>query len=153
MYRMQASQGTLRPTKSVHSRSLKIDSSVATARQNFPHLVLGVRREIYNALSIHRSGEHQPASMCNPFLYFFPEPLTRSCRRVEEMARELETLRNQREENGLKSTISPETQFDSPDSTLEQSGTAVVTDFGSREQYQLGEFVIDRNTVIDMFKM
>lgn len=69
------------------------------------------------------------------------------------MARELETLRNQREENGLKSTISPETQFDSPDSTLEQSGTAVVTDFGSREQYQLGEFVIDRNTVIDMFKM
>ena len=69
------------------------------------------------------------------------------------MARELETLRNQREENGLKSTISPETQFDSPDSTLEQSGTAIVTDFGSREQYQLDEFVIDRNTVIDMFKM
>ena len=69
------------------------------------------------------------------------------------MARELETLKSQREEIGLKSTVSPDTQFDSPDSTLEQSGTAIVTDFGTRDQYQIDDFVIDRNTVVDMFKM
>ncbi|KAF1971835.1 hypothetical protein BU23DRAFT_470039 [Bimuria novae-zelandiae CBS 107.79] len=69
------------------------------------------------------------------------------------MARELETLRNQREDNGLKSTMSPDTQFDSPEYTLEQSGTAVVTDFGSKEHYQLGDFIIDRDTVVGMFKI
>jgi hypothetical protein len=72
---------------------------------------------------------------------------------VEEMARELETLKSQREESGHKSTVSPDTHFDSPDSTLEQSGTAIVANFGTREQYQIGNFVIDRNTVVDMFKL
>ena len=69
------------------------------------------------------------------------------------MARELETLRNQREENGVKSTASPDTHIDSPDFTFAQSGLAVVTDFGSREQYRIGDFTIDRNDTVDMFKV
>ncbi|KAF9734089.1 hypothetical protein PMIN06_008064 [Paraphaeosphaeria minitans] len=74
-------------------------------------------------------------------------------KRVEEMAKELETLRNQREDNGFKSTVSPDTHFDSPESALKQSGTAVVTDFGIKEQYQLENFVIDKGTVADMIKV
>ncbi|KAL5440875.1 hypothetical protein PMIN07_007981 [Paraphaeosphaeria minitans] len=69
------------------------------------------------------------------------------------MAKELETLRNQREDNGFKSTVSPDTHFDSPESALKQSGTAVVTDFGIKEQYQLENFVIDKGTVADMIKV
>lgn len=69
------------------------------------------------------------------------------------MAKELETLRNQREDNGLKSTVSPDTHFDSPEYALEHSGTAMVTDFGTKDQYQLESFTIDRNTVADVFKM
>lgn len=82
--------------------------------------------------------------------------LTVRCRRVEEMARELEALRSQREENGLKSTVSPsiaDTTFDSPEYTLEQSGTAVLSDFGLKDQYHLGPFVLDRDTVVEIFKM
>jgi hypothetical protein len=79
--------------------------------------------------------------------------LTWNDRRVEEMAKELETLRNQREDNGFKSTVSPDTDFDSPEYALEQSGTAVVTDFGIKEKYQLEDFVIDKNTATDMIKM
>jgi hypothetical protein len=75
------------------------------------------------------------------------------------MARELETLRQQtqREENGLKSTVSPltssETTFDSPEYSLEQSGTAVISEFGMQDQYQLGTFSIDQDTVIELFKV
>lgn len=77
-------------------------------------------------------------------------------RRVEEMARELEALRNQKDDTGLKSTVSPslpDSTFDSPEYSLEQSGTAVLIDFGLKDQYQLGPFVIDRETVIDIFKV
>lgn len=72
------------------------------------------------------------------------------------MARELEVLRSQREENGHKSTLSPslpDTTFDSPEYTLEQSGTAVLSDFGLKDRYYLGSFSIDRDAIIDMFKM
>ncbi|KAJ4303014.1 hypothetical protein N0V90_001905 [Kalmusia sp. IMI 367209] len=69
------------------------------------------------------------------------------------MAKELEALRNQREDNGLKSTVSPDTQFDSPEYTLEQSGTAVLMEFGLKGQYELGACVLDRNTVVEIFKM
>jgi hypothetical protein len=68
------------------------------------------------------------------------------------MAKELETLRHQREDNGFKSTVSPDTHFDSPEYALEQSGTAVVTDFGIKEEYQLEDFVIDRDTAADVIK-
>lgn len=79
--------------------------------------------------------------------------LTHEHRRVEEMAKELESLRNQREDNAFKSTVSPDTQHESPDSVLDQSGTAVVTDSGTKEQYQLESFVIDRTTVTEMINM
>jgi hypothetical protein len=77
-------------------------------------------------------------------------------RRVEEMARELEVLRSQREENGHKSTLSPslpDTTFDSPEYTLEQSGTAVLIDSGMKDRYHLGSCVVDRDTIVDIFKM
>lgn len=69
------------------------------------------------------------------------------------MAKELETLRHQREDNGFKSTMSPETHFESPEYSFEQSGVAVITDFGTKERYELENFVIDRNTVAEVFKM
>lgn len=73
------------------------------------------------------------------------------------MARELEALRNQRgDDNGLKSTVSPSNPdtFDSPEYTLEQSGTAVLSEFGlNQEHFQLGTFVIDRENVIELFKV
>jgi hypothetical protein len=72
------------------------------------------------------------------------------------MARELEVLRSQREDNGQKSTLSPslpDTSFDSPEYTLEQSGTAVLSDFGLKDRYYLGSVSIHRDTVIEMFKM
>lgn len=69
------------------------------------------------------------------------------------MAKELEALRNLKEEGSMKTTVSPDTHYEPSEQTLEQSGTGVVTEFGSREQYQLGSFVLDRDAIIEIFEM
>lgn len=82
-----------------------------------------------------------------------------SNRRVEEMARELETLRQQREELGSKLTASPSTNneagsatYGSPEDTVEQPGVATINEFGMKDKYHLDDdFIIDKATVIDIF--
>ncbi|KAF2637852.1 hypothetical protein P280DRAFT_492219 [Massarina eburnea CBS 473.64] len=73
------------------------------------------------------------------------------------MARELEALRHHKEEIGQKSTVSPstnnETTFESPEYALEVSGTAVISEFGMKDQYKLDTFVIDQDTVIEIFRI
>jgi hypothetical protein len=73
------------------------------------------------------------------------------------MAKELEVLRSLRQDNATQvsteSSSVPDTQ-DSPDHPSELSGTAVLdeTDLGD-ENFELEDFVIDRDTVVDIFKM
>jgi hypothetical protein len=78
-------------------------------------------------------------------------------RRVEEMAKELEALRSLRQDNAIQGSTEsysvPDTQ-DSPEHPPELSETAVLdeTDLGD-ENFELEDFVIDRDTVVDIFKM
>lgn len=77
-------------------------------------------------------------------------------RRVEDMARELEVLKNQTiEESGA--TISPsiaEIPFRTPDSALASSGAAVLDECDIlADSFQLGSFIVDKNTVIDCFQL
>jgi hypothetical protein len=76
---------------------------------------------------------------------------------VEEMAKELEALRSQREEAGLRSFQTPSlpdsSMIGSPEYTMEQPGTVNLSEVGIRGEYQLGTFTIDRDTVVDIFKV
>ncbi|PVH98249.1 hypothetical protein DM02DRAFT_51421 [Periconia macrospinosa] len=74
------------------------------------------------------------------------------------MAKELETLRQQREETRV--TASPSTNnetasgtYGSPQETSDHPSTATVSDFGIKDEYQLDDFVIDKGTVIELFKI
>jgi len=69
------------------------------------------------------------------------------------MAKELEALRSQREASGQKSTMSPDQQFESPEYTLEQAGVALLNNSGLKEQYQLETFIINRETVVEIFEL
>lgn len=78
-------------------------------------------------------------------------------RRVEEMAKELEVLRSLRHDGvahgSTASSSVPETQ-DSPDHPSELSGIAVLDESGlDDEGFGLEDFVVDRDTVVDIFKV
>jgi hypothetical protein len=78
-------------------------------------------------------------------------------RRVEEMAKELEALRSLRHDDvahgSTESSSVPDTQ-DSPDHPTDLSGTAMLdaSDLDD-EGFELGDFVVDRDTVVDIFKL
>lgn len=81
-----------------------------------------------------------------------------SYRRVEEMAKELEALKNQKhEDSGHRLTESPsmpESAQDSPDHPSEHPGTAVLDVTGiTQDHFQLEDFIIDKDLVIDVYKM
>ena len=73
------------------------------------------------------------------------------------MAKELEALRNKRQDEfahgPTESPSVPETQ-DSPDHPSELSGLAILDESNLDDEYfELEEFVVDRDTVVDIFKM
>jgi hypothetical protein len=79
-------------------------------------------------------------------------------RRVEEMAKELEALRSQRHyDASVSQTESPElpdSTRDSPDYPSELAGTAVLDDTGLEDEFfELEDFVIERETVVEIFKL
>ncbi|CAI6333338.1 unnamed protein product [Periconia digitata] len=79
-------------------------------------------------------------------------------RRVEEMARELESLRQQREETGSKASPSTNNEsgsatYGSPADTLDHPGVAVLNELGMMDEYRLDDFVVDKATVIHTFRI
>ena len=73
------------------------------------------------------------------------------------MAKELEALRSQRQDASshghTESPSVPESQ-DSPDHPSELSGTAMLDDTGlGEEHFELEEFVVDKDMVVDIFKL
>jgi hypothetical protein len=74
------------------------------------------------------------------------------------MAKELEALRSQRHSDAsvghTESPEFPDSRQDSPDYPLELAGTAILDDTGLEDGYfELDDFVIDRDTVIEVFKL
>jgi hypothetical protein len=81
-----------------------------------------------------------------------------SCRRVEEMAKELEALRSQRHDDGAhgatESPEFPDSSQDSPDHPLDLSGIAMIDDSGlGHEPFELEECVIGKDTIVEIFKL
>lgn len=79
-------------------------------------------------------------------------------RRLEEMAKELEQLRNQKHEDGthllLESPSMPGSSHDSPDNPVEHSFVAVLDSTGLEDaHFYLDEFSIDTSTVLEIFNM
>ncbi|KAJ4367109.1 hypothetical protein N0V83_007639 [Neocucurbitaria cava] len=79
-------------------------------------------------------------------------------RRVEEMAKELEALKNQSKEDVAhrltESPSMPESAQDSPDHPSEHLGTAVLDVTGiTQDHFQLEDFIIDKDLVIDIYKI
>ena len=79
-------------------------------------------------------------------------------RRVEEMARELEALKTQKaDESGGVSTTSPsmaDISLSTPESALNCTGIPVLDESNLvSESFQLGTFIIDKKSVIDLFRM
>jgi hypothetical protein len=78
-------------------------------------------------------------------------------RRVEDMARELEALRNQRYDGVTQGTNEspslPESSHDSPDHPSELFGIAMLDASDLDEQYELEDCVIARETVVEIFKL
>jgi hypothetical protein len=74
------------------------------------------------------------------------------------MARELEALRSQRHSDaasGLtESPEFPDSTQDSPDHPSELSGIAVLDETGVEDEYfELENFVIEKGTVVEIFKL
>jgi hypothetical protein len=74
------------------------------------------------------------------------------------MARELEVLRSQRQDDvahgQTESNGFPESSQDSPDHLSELSGVAILDYSGlDDEPFQLDEFIIGKDTVIEVFKL
>jgi hypothetical protein len=71
------------------------------------------------------------------------------------MAKELEALRSRRTEDVAQSlTESPSVPGSSPDSPPEHPGKATIDETGlDQEQFQLEDFVIDKETVVGIFNM
>ena len=79
-------------------------------------------------------------------------------RRVEEMAKELEVLRSQRQDGGAQGLTEspevPESSQDSPDHPLHLSGVAMLDESGLEdEDFGLEDCIIKKDTVIEIFKL
>lgn len=79
-------------------------------------------------------------------------------RRVEEMAKELEILRNKRQDGGAQGLTEspevPESSQDSPDHPVQLSGTAMIDESGlGDEDFGLENCIIKKDTVIEIFKL
>jgi hypothetical protein len=74
------------------------------------------------------------------------------------MAKELETLRSQRHADAApgdtESPKFPDSTQDSPDHPLDLSGVAMIDDSGlSDEPFELEECIIEKDTVVEIFKL
>lgn len=79
-------------------------------------------------------------------------------RRVEEMAKELEALKNQRQNDGghrlTESPSMPDSAQESPEHPLNHPEIAVLDETEiTQDRFQLEDFIIHKDLVIDIFKV
>jgi hypothetical protein len=164
LHAMQASQGLCNPNLALPQlfmvNFLTESSCDATPRRGSLHHAQGARLDHCNVSSILISGEHQRESglFADHIVIGKLSKANKSCRRVEEMAKELEALRSQRHDDGApgatESPEFPDSSQDSPDHPSELSGIAIIDDSGlGHEPFELEECVIGKDTIVEIFKL